>query len=269
MKKKYWEQINIMKKIILGLIATISISTISFGQATFEHSYTTSSTEDEADFTVLSLGITHTFYINDAIHYYTLNNATNVIEIFNSNHVLIQTINLPETPTKIIYLTDNLFNSDNFIEILYSANNNIKIINEQSIVIQTIPNKKYARVFKSDVNSYKLSVSSSGIVSPGGGTYQLDFDIYSLSGTLSTSQQEQYLKNSFVGYPNPTENNITITNKLEIGENGILEIFDINGKKIMEKNVIGGNEIYLNVTQFNNGVYIYKLNGETNRFIKK
>ena len=259
-----------MRKIILGLIATVSISNLSFGQATFEHSYSTSSTEDEADSTVLGLGITHTFYINSGLHYYTFNNATNVIEIFNSNHTSIQTINLPETPTKIIYLTDNLFNSDNFIEILYSTENNIKLINEQGIVIQTISNKKYARVFKSDVNSYKLCVSNTGIPAPGGSYYQLDFDIYSLSGTLSLTQQEIYLKNSFVAYQNPAESIINISNKLTNGEKGILEIFDANGKTIMKKNVTGGsNEINLDVNQLSNGVYIYKLNGQTNKFIKK
>jgi len=35
------------------------------------------------------------------------------------------------------------------------------------------------------------------------------------------------------------------------------------------KNVTGGNnEINLDVTALSNGVYIYKLNGQTNKFIK-
>lgn len=264
-----------MKKIVLGLIVTLSISSLSFGQAVLEHSYSTSSTIDESSFSVLGLGITHTFYTNSGIHYYTFNNDTNVIKIFNSNHTSIKTINLPETPDKIIYLTDNLFNNDNSIEILYSVWDNIKsyynikLINEQGTIIQTIANRAYARVFKNDVNSYKLCVSGTGAVSPGGGTYQLDFDIYSLTGTLSTAQQEIYLKNSFDGYPNPTENIINITNKLSSGENGVLEIFDINGKKVIEKNVTGGNsEISLDVTALGKGVYVYRLNGQTNRFIK-
>ncbi len=256
------------------MIAIISTST--FGQATFEHSYSTSSTDDEADYTILSLGITHAFYTNSGLHYYTFNNATNVIEIFDSNHSSIQSITFPETPNKIIYLTDKLFNNDDGLEILYSTFNNstitsdIKLINEQGIIIQTISNKRYARIFKSDENSFKLSVSGIGIPSPGGSTYQLDFDIYSLSGTLSLLQQEDYLKNSFIGYPNPAESYINISNKLASGEKGVLEIFDVNGKKVIEKNVIGGNnEIILDVTELSNGVYIYKLNGQTNRFIKK
>jgi len=48
---------------------------------------------------------------------------------------------------------------------------------------------------------------------------------------LSLAQQEIYLKNSFFGYPNPAESTINITNKLSNGENGVLEIFDANGKK--------------------------------------
>ena len=38
----------------------------------------------------------------------------------------------------------------------------------------------------------------------------------------------------------------------------------------MQKTVVGENaEINLDVTELSNGVYIYKLNGQTNRFIKK
>ena len=78
------------------------------------------------------------------------------------------------------------------------------------------------------------------------------------------------MENSFFGFPNPTENRIAITNNLENGQNGILEVFDVNGKKVIQKNVIGENgEINLDVTELSNGVYIYKLNGQTNRFIKK
>lgn len=75
---------------------------------------------------------------------------------------------------------------------------------------------------------------------------------------------------SFFGFPNPTENRITITNNLENGQNATLEVFAINGKKVMQKNVVGENgEINLDVTELNEGVYIYKLNGQTNRFVKK
>ena len=44
----------------------------------------------------------------------------------------------------------------------------------------------------------------------------------------------------------------------------------MNGKKVMEKNVVGENyEISLNISELISGVYLYRLNDQTNKFIKK
>ncbi len=54
------------------------------------------------------------------------------------------------------------------------------------------------------------------------------------------------------------------------GQNGTLEVFEINGKTVTQKNVVGQNgEINLDITVLNEGVYIYIVNGQTNRFVKK
>lgn len=260
-----------MRKIILGLIATVSISNLSYGQATLEHSYNSDWTFGQNDWGVLNStgGVLNAFNLESGIYYYTLeipwdNVATNIMRIYNEQHTLIKTINFPTRPRRIHFITDKLFNQDNLIEILYDDNSNLILINENNNLIQTIQSRQFARIIKTANNNYKLLVSAN---SPNN---TLLYDVYSLSGTLSISQQEIYLKNSFVGYPNPAESIINITNKLANGENGILEIFDASGKKVMEKNVTGGNnEINLDVTALSNGVYIYKLQGQTNRFIKK
>lgn len=260
-----------MKKIILGLIATVSISTFSFGQATLEHSYNSNWTSGQTDWAFLNStgGVLNAFNIESGICYYTLeipwdNLATSIMRIYNEQHTLIKTINFPTRPRKIHFITDKLFNQDNLFEILYDDGSNLMLINENNNLIQTIQDREFARIIKTANNNYKLLVSTN---SPDN---TLLYDVYSLSGTLSLSQQDVYLKDSFVGYPNPAESSINITNKLSNGENGILEIFDTNGKKVMVKNITGGsNEINLDVTELSNGVYIYKLNGQTNKFIKK
>ena len=256
-----------MRKIILGFIATVSISNLSFGQATLEHSYTTNYLSEDSSWETIKKGLLYSFNTQNGINYFTFNNVTNTLEIYNQNHILTNTTIFPETPQKIHFITDKLFNNDNLIEILYTTDyasgNNTKLINENGILLQTISNRPYVRLTKDSSNNFKLIVSNIE-------NYMLKYDVYSLSGTLSIAQQDIYLKNSFVGYPNPTENSINITNKLSNGENGILEVFDTTGKKVMEKNVTGGNnEINLDVTELSSGVYIYKLNGQTNRFIKK
>lgn len=258
-----------MKKIILGLIATFSMSNLSFGQATIENSYTTNYFGADSSWETIGKGLLYSFNTQNGINYFTFDNLANTVTIYNQNHIFYKTVNFPETPDKIHFITDKLFNNDDLIEILYStptgfgADNNTKLINENGVILQTIPNRPYARLTKDSSNNFKLIVSNIE-------NYMLNYDVYSLSGTLSLVQEDIYLNNSFVGYPNPTDNTITITNKLLLRENGILEVFDINGKKVMEKNITGGNnEINLDVTELSNGVYIYKLNGQTNRFIKK
>ncbi|MFC0780515.1 T9SS type A sorting domain-containing protein [Flavobacterium sp. HJSW_4] len=260
-----------MRKIILGLIATVSISTLSFGQATLEHSYSSNWTNNQNNWGALEAagGPLSAFNVESGICYYTLdipwdNTAINIMRIYNEQHVLIKTVNFPTRPNRINFITDKLFNQDNLIEILYTDNYNLCLINENSVVVQIIQNKGFARVIKTPSDKYKLVVSTNG------GDNKLLYDVYSLSGTLSVPQQDVYLKTSFVGYPNPTDSNINITNKLTDGEKGVLEIFDANGKKVIAKNITGGSkEISLDVSELSNGVYIYKLNGQTNRFIKK
>ncbi|MFV5697437.1 T9SS type A sorting domain-containing protein [Flavobacterium sp. ZT3R17] len=260
-----------MRKIIFGFIATVSISFLSFGQATLEHTYNSNWTSGQNDWGALNStgGVLNAFNLDSGIYYYTLeipwdNENINIMKIYNEQHALIKTVNFPTRPRRIHFITDKLFNQDNLIEILYDDSSNLILINENNDIVQTIQNRLFARIIKTINNNYKLLVS----VNTSNNT--LLYDVYSLSGTLSVIQQDVYLKNSFIGYPNPTDSIISITNKLSYGENGILEVFDTNGKKVMQKNVTGQNsEINLDVTELSNGVYIYKLNGQTNRFIKK
>ncbi|OXA93399.1 T9SS type A sorting domain-containing protein [Flavobacterium hercynium] len=260
-----------MRKITLGLIATISISAMSFGQATLENSYTSDWASSQKDWGVLDStgGPLNAFNVESGIYYYTLeipydNLAINIMRIYNEQHTLVKTVNLPTRPRRIHFITDKLFNQDNLIEILYDGSSNLTLINENSTVLQTIQDRQHVRIIKTTNNNYKLVASTNS------SDNKLLYDVYSLSGSLSVPQQEEYLKKSFVGYPNPTDSIINITNKLANGEKGILEVFDTNGKKVITKNITGGSdEINLDVTQLNSGVYIYKLNGQTNKFIKK
>ncbi len=248
-----------MKKIILGLIATFGISIVSFGQVTLENSYYSK-----------IYSTVNGFNTENGLNYFTVDNISNQLKIYNSTHNLIKTVNIPVDANSFInhiYLpTDKLFNSDNLIEFIVHlnngpTNNNMFLMNEDGIVLQQFGNKSEAKVIKSTSGVYKLDLKIYD-----NGYY--DF-IYTLTGTLSVAQQEM-LGKQFISFPNPTENKITITNNLENGQNGTLEVFDVNGKKVIQKNVIGENgEINLDVIELSSGVYIYKLNGQTNRFIKK
>jgi hypothetical protein len=259
-----------MKKNFIILAMTFWAS-FTFGQATLEHSYNSDWTSNQNNWGALESngGVLNAFNVETGIYYYTLeipwnSLTTNIMRIYNEQHSLVKTINLPTRPNRINFITDKLFNQDNLIEILYNDDNNLILINENSNVIQTIQDRQFARIIKTVNNNYKLLASANSQENT------LLYDVYSLSGTLSTLQEDTYLNKSFIGYPNPTESTINISNKLPKGEKGVLEIFDSIGKIVITRNVIGGNnEIEIDTSKLSNGTYIYKLNGETNKFIKK
>lgn len=253
-----------MKKIILGLIATITISNLSFGQATLEHSYSTSTGSGSTS--KLSLA----FYSATGLHYFTYNYVSKEIIIYDENHLQVKNFILPmdtnQQPHEFFFITDHLINNDNSIEFIYAVSGGtsqaVNICNDNGVLLQSIPNMYYAQLKKNSLGNYKL------IVYPGNSSTQ-NVDVYSLTGTLSTEQQQIYSKNISLAFPNPANDIINISNKLSNNENSTLEVFNIEGKKILEQKVINNNEpIKLDISSFSNGIYIYKLNDETNKFIK-
>lgn len=262
-----WENEKNMKKIIFGLIATLSISNLSFGQITLEHSYVSNKWQYEES---------NAFMTDSGINYYTYNNATNTMLIYNNSHTLIKTVNIPvDAGYYINYfyaISDKLFNSDIQIEFIIAmneisgTNKKLNLINENGTVLQQFGNKNGLKIIKESSSEFKMAT----YLSPNSSSSNFNIDIYSLPGTYLNLISNKINENSLFGYPNPSENIIYINSNLEIGQRGTLEVFDMNGKKVMEKNVIGeNNEISLNISELNSGVYLYRLNDQTNKFIKK
>jgi len=258
-----------MKKIIFTLISTILITSLSFSQATLEHSYISKNWNYEN---------TNAFKTETGLNFYTLDSSTGTLLIYNNSHNLIKTINIviPNgyTLNSLFFITDKLFNTDSLIEFIISFRSSnglddiLTLINENETILQQFGNKHVAYIFKVTNEEFKLITLSNPFTAPTSNNF--DYDVYSLPGSTLNVSKIKFTKNLFFGFPNPTESKINITNNLEHGENATLEVFDVNGKKVMKKNVTGDdNKITLNVNELSNGMYIYKLKGETNRFIKK
>lgn len=249
-----------MKKIILSLIATISISNFSFGQVTLEHSYSNPSSISTDD-------LFFTFNSANGINYYTFNETTNIVQVYNENHILTNTFTVPNTAGYIpvnVMVTDKLFNNDNAFEFLITLSNypndKMILVNDSGTQIQEFINRSFAKIVKNNTGAYKLIVKN---------TAANIVDIYSLPGTLSVNQQN-LVSNKIVAYPNPTNDVINITNKYSNSTNNLLEVFNIKGQKVIEQNISNNIDVIsLDVSDLSSGVYIYKLNGETNKFIKK
>lgn len=263
-----------MKKIISSIIATLGVSGIIFGQATLEQSYQTTSWTYEQ---------TNAFKTDAGLHYFTLNKTTKTLLIYNSSHSLIKTVIIPVATgfnlDAIWGVTDKLFNADSLVEFVvfsrtdYNSTNgtvnNMTLVNENGTILQQFGNRFDAYIIKGLTANFKL-ITLSDPFSPIPQATNYTYDVYSLPGTSLGNIVLNKNSNSLTSYPNPTENKISITNNLATGQNEILEIFDLNGKKVMQKNITGNtDEIIIDTTELSNGVYIYKLNGQTNKFIKK
>jgi hypothetical protein len=253
-----------MKIKFLSIIATVFISNLSNGQITLEHNYIT-----DGYFNYEQQYAIHT---ENSLFYYTLNTTENKVLIYDSAHTLYKTVTLDVgagfTIRKLFLPTDKLFNSNNKIEFIIISNNGsnpnkMTLFDEDGENLYEFGNRWVAQYIKIADADYKLLVGTDGI-SP---NY---YDIYDLSGTLNINQQQSLNKNEIFGFPNPTKNKISITNNLKNGQVAVLEIFDSNGRKVIEKNIVGeSGEIDLDVSQLSSGIYIYKLNGQTNKFLKQ
>ena len=261
-----------MRKIIFGLIATASISNLSFGQATLENTYTTKDVNYQQS---------NAFKTDAGLNYYTVE-GTNIMKIFNSSHSLTNTITIPIDSgyeiSGIYGATDKLFNNDALIEFLvFTRIDNasgqtfkLTLVNQNGTILQQFGDRGDAQIIKGIGGQLKL-ITIKNLFDSNPSAPNSFYDVYSLPGTTLGTVLLNKNASSFFGFPNPTENYITITNNLENGQNGTLEVFDTNGKKIMQQNVVGEEygKINLDTTELSNGVYIYKLNGQTNRFVKK
>lgn len=263
-----------MKKIIFSLIATVSILSMSFGQATFENSYASKNINEQRN----------TFKTDTGLKYFTTE-GVGIMKIYNSTHNLINTITIPIDNgfrlDLIIGCSDKLFNTDSLIEFLIVtrainpptgsfATYKLTLVNQNGVILQQFGDRGLAYIIKGDLGEFKLiTIKSSSNFNPPANNEI--YDVWSLPGTSLGTVLLNNDASSFFGFPNPTENKISITNNLLNGQNGTLEVFDINGKKIMQKNITGeeNGEISIETSELENGVYIYKLNGQTNRFIKK
>lgn len=129
---------------------------------------------------------------------------------------------------------------------------------------------------QSDINEGRISYSNSQF-EPGQDSFKADI-LNSSSGWLPNNTVIITIENSlstsenlieFVRvYPNPTQNYITIqlTNEI-VGETKI-DLFDIQGRKIISKNTIQNTE-ELNLSGLTDGIYFLSIQNKNHKIIKK
>ncbi|WP_428233010.1 T9SS type A sorting domain-containing protein [Flavobacterium sp.] len=251
----------------ITLLALFLTTTLSFSQATLEHSYAINQDEggDQSYF----------FNTETASYHYTFD-TSNVLKIYTETHSVYKTVNLPVDTGYIInnmYLfTDKLFNSDNLIEFLLvtrspTGTHKMTLVNENGVVLQQFGDKQDALIVKTLSNNYKLITQKAFYESD---IYTTTKDVYSLTGTLSVNQTNKLSKAS-VAYPNPVKDILSITNPSDKTENSSLKVYAVSGKLVLQKNISNDAQdfIKLDVSGLQPGVYIYKINEVSNKFIKE
>lgn len=74
---------------------------------------------------------------------------------------------------------------------------------------------------------------------------------------------------SFVIYPNPADHHITIEFSNNIGSNGVVTVYSMNGRKVLHRSLENIDEARIDINSLAKGVYILKLDVQGRSFTKK
>lgn len=245
-----------MKKTIIIIIATILFALTSKSQILLENNYSTPPFSIQCGLTLIKLDLSGEKYF-----FFDIQNK--IIKLYNLNHSLFKTINIPNLPTyrssntsslvSVAYLSENLFNSNSSIEYVafdghYFVFNSafdygsMRVYDETGAII--FNGDSLMPCLKSDATYNGYEGNGDFIFNTPAGTKMILFSyknntpsqrVYSLPGQLVSSiQKNNESYNNALPFPNPTNNSITLPYKLESGKDGKLVINDINGKILFE-----------------------------------
>lgn len=229
-------------------------------QISLEHSYDNSQSNS-----LLYSNYSFSFNTENATYYYYFSSGDNSIKLYNENHSLYKSVSLPIPATNYISIyapSDKLFNSDaliEFIVMISGSTNQMYLLNENGDILNNLGERNRANVIKTNSGSFKLVTSKNdGKI----------IDVYALNGTLSTNQFNLLAKSS--AFPNPTDSVINITIPEQVNKSADIKIFSMAGKEVMsQKKYDDSNNIKLDVSSLASGIYIYKVENHTGKFIKE
>jgi hypothetical protein len=263
-----------MKHTLITL-ALCFVSLLSFGQITLEHTYSTVMPGASGQFVLFSSNGTK-IMMSDT--------GTNQVKLYNTDHSLWKTINVPAYSgfrfTNSYLVSDNLFNSDNNIEMIvtyYGAAATYKsvVIAEDGTVLADLGGALFFSTHSVD-GHYKLSAST---LAAGAYTY----DIYSLPGTLpcglcgNVGVTTPVHNNGGTGTlsdatPNPTTGGALISFTLPYGvSDANISITNAAGQIVQEIPVNGqSGQVHISTDNLSSGIYYYNYSDATiNSEVKK
>jgi hypothetical protein len=248
-----------MKKSIL-FIALLVVGISGKAQISLEHSYPSTSLQ-----TILQpCNLTGTGW-----HYWLGDYVNKTVKVYDINHSLTKSIALTVPATYTVLgvsnVSDQLFNSDNLLEVCYyyykvsPISYEAKIINENGTVVQTITNCNYAIPYNLGTNGWKLvcrldSAGTSSVAS---------WDVYGLPGSIPSFIHNNGGNGTSLAepFPNPATDRTIIPYSLPNGTN-VAEIIisDLNGNEIKRYKVDNAfNTLELTTKDLPAGTYFYQM----------
>lgn len=236
---------------------------------------------------VLSINLNAQIYLEHTFPGYVLMTSTNIeqlyyvtdeniITLYNDDYTLYKTIQIDVPYGYKVYLyaniSNHLFNTDDLVEFTLTfkdtLNNSgflLKLFDENGNELFNFGNSPQGSVHQTINGNLRFYVF--GYINYPNPPYHTE--IYSLPGYM-TSFTELNEFNNHAPYPNPASNYIYLQYQILRTESVNMNIFDSNGQ-LIEKKRIGGdfNQILLDVSGYESGMYIYRYNDRSGRFIVK
>ena len=206
--------------------------------------------------------------------YYMMDYYGNQCEIYNMDHSLWKTIDLPVPAgmylSDIRYVSENLFDLDNLVELaytyydydttLYYYTYYTKIIKENGSELLSIPGCSYIEIKETSDNKAKLfAYIYDYSVLP----YTLQTGVYGLPGSLLTAPESSGFPSANAGapYPNPATSMVNIPYLMaESSPGGTLVLMNQSGQILRQYPLHpGSTHIQLRTEGYPAGLYLYQI----------
>lgn len=253
-----------MKHLLLITVLLAGLVSNSLGQITPEHTYTGVSAA------YIKLPV-------EGYKYYIMDVANNQCRLYNPDHSLWKTINL-SVPVNyylcdIQFVSENLFNTDNTIELLYVSciynstyqyyTYDTRIVTENGALLLSVLGAGYSAIYPSDNGSKLLLWIYNYGVSP----YTVSTSVYSIPGKLSTvsvKNIESVQGSLSQAYPNPAFSEVTIPYSLPPSVNqAYLKLYSMNGALVKSYTVDHTfSSIQVPTAELAAGMYVYRIESE-------
>jgi hypothetical protein len=267
------------KKIFTGIILIMfGLSQVSNAQITLEHTF---------DGDVSYFGTGALIGNNTGVNLYGfVNTTTSQVKLYNEDYSLYKSVTITppsgyKIDASISCISKTLFNSNDKIEFIvtftrsstlenYNDRSACKMYDEDGTLIKDFGTSYVLQLFgiiKLSNGEYKLLIKKYIYDS---GTAYYNTNVYSIPGTITTAAAPLIESNNILQlpYPNPASSVITLPYQLKQGETSVMNIYNINGQLIENKQIDSMfDKILLNVSSYAKGMYIYEVNGISSRFI--